>query len=387
MNMCTYRDAAVKLHGYLVQHHAQGGLVGPDPGIRFNYRFGRFIKSALRFLPWKDNLYYVQGQGYWILGNWRLSDRTEEPQYQRLAIAASDALLDHQRADGAWEYPNPEWKGRIATAEGTWGALGLVESYRQTGDQKYLQAVLKWHEYLIHSIGFQQVGDELAVNYFASRGSGRVPNNSAFVLRFLAELADATGDPSYLEPCQGMITFLERAQLPTGELPYVAAGPGCPERRHFQCFQYNAFQCLDLMRFFELSGGDVLCPLVSNLLSFLRGGLAPQGYCYYQCGVRYRTVTYHTAVLSAAFRTAQWHGAEEYCLLADRAADYVVHAQRARGGFSHSRGEYRVLSDHRSYPRYLAMILLHLLMQDKSTDTTAPASTTGRAQTPVSLTP
>jgi len=364
--LSPYVESALKLHRFLCERHARGGLVGPDPGIRWNYRVGRFVKSALQFLPWNDDLYYVQGQGYWILANGRLFDLTGDDQFLRLAVETSDELLARQRADGAWDYPNPEWKGRVATAEGTWGAIGLLESYRQTGEEKYLRAVRKWHDYLIHTIGFQRAGDELAVNYFANLGSGTVPNNSAFVLRFLAELADVTGDDGYLAPCEGMWAFMQRVQLSNGEFPYVAASPGSPERRHFQCYQYNAFQCLDLMRYLELRGEDVLCPMIVNLLRFLQEGVAPEGYVYYQCDIRYRMITYHTAVAGAAFRAAERHGASEFRASANRTSAYVLRSQHATGGFTYSQGEYRLLRDRRSYPRNLAMILLHQLMHEES---------------------
>ncbi len=56
-----YCRAAAKLHGYLIQAHWNGdALVGPDPGIRFNTRVGRFIKSYFSLLPWTDNLIYMQ---------------------------------------------------------------------------------------------------------------------------------------------------------------------------------------------------------------------------------------------------------------------------------------------------------------------------------------
>ncbi len=39
-------QAAISLHRYMVGRHWTGhALVGPDPGIRFNYRIGRFVKS------------------------------------------------------------------------------------------------------------------------------------------------------------------------------------------------------------------------------------------------------------------------------------------------------------------------------------------------------
>jgi hypothetical protein len=63
--------------------------------------------------------------------------------YRDIALRCSEFLLGRQQEDGAWLYPNPEWRGRIATAEGTWGSLGLLETYRQTRDRKFLTSVEK----------------------------------------------------------------------------------------------------------------------------------------------------------------------------------------------------------------------------------------------------
>lgn len=359
-----YWGAAERLHSYLVARHWQDqALVGPDPGIRFNYRIGRFLKSALPGVRWNDDLYYLQAQGYWVLGNWQLFARTGEERYRELALRCSQTMLSRQREDGAWEYPNPEWRGRVATAEGTWGCLGLLESFRRTGDPLFLEGVRRWHRYLVRVIGFQRIGDELAINYFAHRGRGeRVLNNSAFALRFLAELAEATGDSGYKWPCGNMIAFLRRAQQPTGEFPYTVAGEDYHRGRpHFQCYQYNAFQCLDLIRYCEVAQDDAVLPLIEGVLGFLGTGLGRDGHAHYACGEPHRAVTYHTAVLGAAFARAAALGIRGYGDLAARAFAHLLGLQRPDGGFPYSRGDYRVLSDQRSYPRYLAMILYHLL--------------------------
>ena len=66
-------QAALNLHRYLlVKHCEHSALVGPDVGIRFNARIGRFFKSAFRRVPWRDSYYYLQAQGYWVLANWVL---------------------------------------------------------------------------------------------------------------------------------------------------------------------------------------------------------------------------------------------------------------------------------------------------------------------------
>ena len=364
--MNQYFQAAVKLHQYLVVRHWKNqALIGPDPGIRFNYRIGRFIKSYLHHGGWNDNYYYLQAQGYWILDNWRLFTRTGEEMYRDIALRCSEYMLVQQRTDGAWDYPNREWKGRIATVEGTWGALGLLETYRRTADLTFLMGTLRWHKFLVETIDFQQIGDELAINYFANRGGARVPNNSACLLRFLVELADVTGDKVYLEPSTGLLIFLHHAQKTTGEFPYTVTGvAGGKGRSHFQCYQYNAFQCLDLIRYYEVTKDPVLFLLIDRVLSFLREGLAKDGHAFYACDNRYREVTYHTAVLGAAFVKAGQLGIDGYEDLANRAYSYLLSLQRPDGGFSYSRGDYYLLSDQGSYPRCLAMILYHLLLRD-----------------------
>jgi glycosyltransferase involved in cell wall biosynthesis len=358
--------SAVRLHQYLIDRHWNGrALIGPDVGIRFNSRLGRFVKSYLRAIPWRDSYYYVQAQSYWILSNWRLCALSGEGFYRDVAVRCSDYLLQRQRDDGAWEYPNVEWKGRVATAEGTWGSLGLLESYRQTGERRFLTGALRWQRFLAETIGYQRHGEETAVNYFADRGGARVPNNTAFALRFLAELKDVTGDDDHLEHCAGLLTFLRHAQLATGEFPYTVPGvAGETGRSHFQCYQYNAFQCLDLMRYHELTGDRTALPLISGTLRFLREGQATDGHLRYDCGDQHRMVTYHTAVLGAAFVKATHLSIDGYNDPARRAYAYLLDKQRSDGGFAHSRGDYRLLSDQRSYPRNLAMILLFLLQPE-----------------------
>jgi prenyltransferase beta subunit len=353
-------SASIRLHSHLLQSHWKGqALQGPDPGVRFNYRFGRFVKSYLGFVRWRDEYCYMQAQGYWILSNWRLFRATGAAEYRDIALRCSDYIVRQQRPDGGWNYPNPAWRGRVATAEGTWAALGLVESYRQAGGPGYLHSALRWHRFLLHEVGFQNAGPGLAVNYFAGRVTRKVSNNSAMVLRFLAELADLTSEQRHVDLCRRLIEFLQEAQSPTGEFPYSVADGSI--HQHFQCFQYNAFQCLDLMRSWELIRERAVVPLVRAMLSFLAGGLAEDGHAPYECGSVSRTVTYHTAVMAAAFAKATEMGFSEFTIVRNRAYQWLLTAQRADGSFPHSQGDYLVLKDERSYPRYLAMVLFHLL--------------------------
>jgi hypothetical protein len=359
---------ALKLHRYMTTHQwVDGKLVGPDSGVRANLRVTRFIRSYLDFVRWNDSYYYLQAQGYWVLANWRLFAATASFACRDIAARCSDSMLSRQNNDGSWTFANPEWRGRIPTAEGAWACIGLLQSYRETGDYRYLDAVLRWHRFLIQKTGFQHFGDQIAVNYFANRSAARVPNNSAFIVRFLAELADVTGDDQYLQPCSGLIRFLANAQTPYGELPYALADNAHHAARpHYQCYQYNSFQCLDLLRYFELTSDPLTLPILHNLLAWLTTGIDEDGHVRFDCYDRHRRVFYHTTALAAALHTAGSMGIAQYKGQADRCFSYIRSVQCADGRYWFSQGDYRFLSDRRSYPRNLAMMLFHLLTESSS---------------------
>jgi hypothetical protein len=359
-------DTAIgRLHRLLVDRHWRGdGLVGPDCGIRLNYRVGRFVKSYLPTVPWRDDLYYLQAQAYWTLANWRLYDLTGHDHARALATACARGMLIRQRADGGWDYPNPEWRGRVATAEGSWAAIGLAETYRRTADHRFVEGALRWHRFLDEDIGYVAAHGGLAVNYFAGRAGPPVPNNSAFVLRLLAELSHALADERFLAPAPAVISFLGAAQRPSGELPYQLGMDGGPVRPHFQCPQYNAFQCLDLTRYRVLTGDDAVTPIIGRLLDFLHGAVEADGSVPYACNQRHPRVTYHRAAVAAALKAGSRAGEDRYADAADRVIRALLPLQRHDGGFPHSLHDYGVLSDRRTYPRSLAMILDHLLVFD-----------------------
>lgn len=360
-------NAAVRLHNYLLERHWDGeALSGPDPGIRFNARIGRFVKSYLGFLPWSDNYRYLQAQGYWIFDNWTMADLFSNQRCQETALACSHYVLKSQRIEGYWEYPNPEWKGRIATVEGVFGTLALLESYTRTGQEPLLAGAKSWYRFLAEGVGFQGGGEVLAVNYFAGVPRGMVPNNSTLVLWVLARLAEATGDDEYLSRCGPMVTWLSRVQLETGELPYSVAGGGTGDRPHFLCYQYNAFEFMDLVQYHLITSDQRVVPILERLAGYLAGGISRSGAARYDCYHQGPEVVYYTMAVGAALSSATRLGLGEYRSIADLAFNRVLSQQREDGGFDfHSAGNYVLLRDRRSYPRYLSMILYHLLQELK----------------------
>lgn len=366
----TVTDAAVGLHRHIVSKHWNGRAVaGPDPGIRYNARIGRFIKSYLDFLPWSDTLTYVQAQKYWIMSNWLLAEAgmPDSQQCQDVAVACSDYLLSSQQPGGHWEYPNPEWKGRIATVEGNYGAMALLESYQRTGDDRYLGGARKWYEYAVEEIGFQDRDGLLAINYFRKRGNVMVPNVSASALRTFAMLARAARDDRYLEHCGSMVAWLNNVQLASGELPYLVLGPLSQlkePRLHFLCYQYNAFELLNLATYFQLTGDSRIVPVLENLAEFVSEGVSGSGACWYDCHHQKPEVLYYGMAAGAALSQATELGFGDYRDAVGRAYQRVVGQQRSDGSTAfYSRRNYGLLSDRRSYPRYLSMILYHLLLE------------------------
>jgi hypothetical protein len=358
-------DAALALHGYIArQHLCDGVLVGPDSGVRVNYRFGRFVKSYGHRLPWHDDLCYLQAQGYWTLANWRFSELRQMLACADIALACADGIIERQRPDGAWDYPNPEWRGRVATTEGTWAALGLIETYRRTEELRFLDAALRWHEFMERNIGWQSIAGGQAVNSFAGR-TDAIVSNTAFTLRLMAELADVTGDEDFLGCCGPMLTFLQAVSRPSGELPsQVKAGGGHTRHEHFQCFQDNAFEAFDLARFEELTGDVRAEQLVCGITRFLRSGVSADGAVRYDCSTSYPQVSYHLAAVSAALGEGARRGVPRAAAPSVATLGHLLGLQEADGSFPHSRRDYGVLSDRRAYPRNLAMILLHLLELD-----------------------
>jgi hypothetical protein len=359
--------AARRLHDYISDHHVEDGeLVGPDCGLRLTFRAGRFVKSYLP-LPWRDSLYYAQGQAYWILACWRLLDNDAEADAAESALRCADRLMQHQRPDGAWDYPNPAWRGRIATAEGTWAAIALLECYRRTRTTRYLDAALKWNAFLDDKVGYQRADGMLAVNYFAGRRTDRVPNNAAFVLRFSAELNEFVDDPALDRRSSGLLAFLDAAQAGNGELPYSLPTNGSGDgKAHFQCFQYNAFECLDVLRYYELTRDDRARPVIDGLARFVAAGIERNGHTKYSCIDDWPHVTYHSTAIGAALRAATRDGFATADPLAERAYESALALQRPDGSFPYSRRDYGFLSDRRPYPRNLAMILFHLLEPERA---------------------
>lgn len=360
--------AAERLYGHIYSKHWNGDmLAGPDPGIRFNARIFRFPKAYLSFIPWRDELVYMQAQKYWVDDNLMAAELGigGDADPRKVAVQCARAVRAKQLDEGYWEYPNPEWRGRIATVEGNYGAVALLLANQVQPDPDLLAGAVAWHDYVVHKIGFQAYGNSIAVNYFGNIAGGRIPNNSASTIRAFAMLAQASGDDRYLETCPGMIRYMAEAQLDSGELPYATIGVTAKDRIHFLCYQYNAFQFLNIASYYELTRDPEVLDILQGVASYLSASILPSGASRYDCRQADPEVIYYTAAAGAALSEATAMGLGDYRELADRAFLRVLSQQRDDGSFPYSLRNYRVLSDRRSYPRQQSMLLNHLLLEAK----------------------
>jgi uncharacterized protein YyaL (SSP411 family) len=320
------------------------------------------VKSYLKWLPWKDKYIYLQGQGYWIRANLSLYKLTGDVHHLNVVVKSSDFIMEKQLANGAWEHPPiPGRKGYISAVESVWACLGLIHAYKETRDSAYLNAVLKGFDAIVNVIGFREYEDSLAVNYYAHSKS-LVPNVTTMSLWLMAAIFDITQDDEFLTNTDRMIRFIEYSQVYDGELEYALHS-----RPHFQCYQYNSFQFLDLAQYFEITRDVRIHRILDKLANYLVNGLSQIGSCAYDCFKEFPEVNYWTSALASALLKASELGIGDYYVLSERAYQYLLSRQRPDGCFIFSNRNYRFLHDARSYPRYLAMILDHLLARVSST--------------------
>lgn len=354
-------SAAERLHAYLARRHYDRGLLrGPDAGVGFNLHAWRFVKSALDFVPWGDDCVFMQTQGYWALANWTLHEATGEPRYKELALESAAAVLRLQTPEGTWRYPLPERKHLIATVEGDWGAAALLAAHAREPREEFLGGAVRWHDFLVSRIGFQEHARGKAINYF-DRPRGKVPNNSVEAAWLFLRLWKATGESRFLEHVESLLEFVAATQLSSGEIPYVVESSHERGREHYLCFQYNAFEFLKLAWSAKLKADSSADSMLEPLARFLSQGVTDEGASAADCFEEDPEVDYYTAVLGAALFEADQLGLVPAHDLSLRCYARVLDRQRPDGSFAYSMGDYSFLRDTRSYPRPMAMTLFHLL--------------------------
>ena len=245
----------------------------------------------------------------------------------------------------------------------------MLESYKRTGNYSFLRSAIKWYEFLFNKVGFKEYNGNLSVNYFGKYDdSGMVPNVTASTLRMLANLKDVTNDDKYLENCTMLVNWLSLVQLHTGELPYeINVKNNSKKNIHYLCYNYNSFQFLDLYEYYKITLDSNILKVLQKIALFLTTGLTETGYAKFNCHKKNPQVVYYTSALISAIKLATILELGSFGNLADKASKYLLSLQREDGNlYFYSRNNYLVLTDKRSYPRQLAMILHNMLTTIKN---------------------
>ncbi len=359
-------DSAKKLHNFIYLNFWDGlKIIGPDPGLKFDLRLFRFVKSYFPFLSQNSRYFFLQAQGYWIRANWDLFKLTSESLYKDIAIACSNTVIEYQRPDGSWEYPLKEWKDYVSTVEGCWAALGLLRSYRESGDKKYLDAAIHWYSFVFEQIGFEPYLDSLAVNYFAfSPEKRKVPNNATLALWLFSELYDITGDKKFNTYIDKLVRFLEITQKTDGELVYEVG------KEHYLCYQYNSFEFVDLLNAYNLNKNVTLRQILVRLAEFISSGVTKKGSVKYSCNQELPEFILFSSAAGSALFSASKQGLGDYCKESCLVYGYILKNQRTDGSFYFSRRDmmyyktpvsWGFLTDKTRYPRQLCYLLQHIL--------------------------
>lgn len=339
-------------------------LIGPDPIGKIHWRVTRFAKSYFSWFTTEDRYIFYQGLAYWIKGNLLAYQLTQAQKYLDVARFCADYIVESQREDGAWEYPPLNFrKGKLATVEGGWASLALIDAHHVFGDEKYLQAAIQWYDFMVNVIGFTSYEDLLCINYYQTP-VGMVPNNATIALWLNAELFNITNDEKFMEYSDPQIRFLLHSQLENGELPYAFR-----IRDHLFCYQYNSFEFMDMVHYYEITKDERVWQLLEKLAHFLSTGVLANGGCKRDCTRDNPQVNYWAAALAAAMHEAHRIGlGAHYHDLSEKGYAYVLSQQRTSGSFDFSFKDYGLLRDRRSYPRYLSMIFYHLLLRAVDTN-------------------
>jgi prenyltransferase beta subunit len=361
------KNSAVKLYDFIFENFWEdNAITGPDPGLMFNLRVFRFVNSYLHRFSRVKRYYFLQAQAYWVKDNWALFNLTGISKYRDVAISCSNRILSCQESDGSWNYPLKEWSNYVSTVEGVWASLSLLESYSQTSDKSYLDAALKWYDFLINKTGFQEFEDSLSINYLAfSKKDRKVPNNATLALWFFSELFNVTKDARFLKFNDKLIGFLELCQKPNGELIYEVG------KEHYLCYHYNSFELLDLLHCYNITQSSRVKSVIENLAKFVASGVTENGTVKYSCSQEFPEYIVFSSVAAAALLGATNIGLGNYQDEINKLYSYILENQKENGSFILSRHDmvyvrnpvnWGFLTDRTPYPRQMSYILHHLLI-------------------------
>jgi len=162
--------------------------------------------------PLLDDAVFITG--------WKISGNED---FKRIAVAAADTLLREEGPAGNWVcyIPCVTSEGLIHPRQAYWWGKPMLDVYRATGDEKYLECFKRgamWYKSALRLDGglFRHTGVD-----FNSWSSGHSASGSACAAIYLAEYRQFTGDDSVTEYIDRALQFCVSMQFNCPENPDV----------------------------------------------------------------------------------------------------------------------------------------------------------------------
>jgi len=197
-----YLTAAEKLSDSLDERRVGGAISGKDP---FTNETAIFPATQGWDIPAEIELYQITGK----------------EKYFGRAKKSADWLIENQK-EGYWERPlNCTDCDKIYTVEGGEAALGLIELYEYTGEERYLKPAEEWAEFLVNNITYTRTSNSSIIfQYQYPNKHWRVLNINALSSLVLLKLWKHTGNEKYLTLANESLNFIRENQQPDGRYPY-----------------------------------------------------------------------------------------------------------------------------------------------------------------------
>jgi len=163
---------------------------------------------------------------------------------------------------------------------------------------------------------------------------------------------------------QALLDFIDKADTNQGQFQFIDAISVVNSNRQVVEQRFREEIARGFSEYLNEKPISYALPLLERLGRYLSRGVTESGACRFDCQHETPEVVYYGAALAAALSRATSMELGDYSELAARAFQRVLSLQRNDGNMQYySTRNYGWLSDRRSYPRYLSMILYHLLLE------------------------
>lgn len=207
----------------------------------------KYLEMAARAVNWVFNHQYILGKGlFWELydpreGTLRDDDATKRPlnddaQFLRTALVTGDyalreafyevceRLLRDEKPPGNWIKYGPcnAHTGAIHPRHAYWWGRPFIDAYRDSGEEKYLQAAIRTGEWYLRAIRHDGGLFRNTYTDFSTDSFGHATSGVACAVLLWNDLYYVTADDRWVKPIQKVLRFCQKMQftLPRDENLY-----------------------------------------------------------------------------------------------------------------------------------------------------------------------